>query len=761
MSPSHSWIAAALVSVLICAGGAIGQQLRDHGVGTPLAERRGVVGVEGADGHDLVIACSTDLTPRGWILVTDLNTGETEQIYAPDDVPGSAPYGSLVADSGLFYTAMGDTLLEFDPKTREWTFHAKIAPAVAFLRIIEGPNGTIWAGDVYRAGLVSYDPKTGEVTDHGPMDEPEQYLSHLAYDDQGWIYCGIGTGAYKIVAFNPATDEKRQIVPEDELAVGTAYVYTGVDGNAYGRAGEQWYRLNDGAGTRIEESEAGERYDTGDIYWGDVKATFPDGRAVESYSMVDKYMIVREPDGETRRLEFDYESEGSGIRVVCAGPDGLVYANSAHPSRFIVYDPQSDTLEYRPDPIAMKGFAVQGPYVCGGHYGGGKLYVFDTREPWNMHPRADLIEGAEPASTLAERATADGGEIFYLEDHEVVFLKGADYGAQMNIPLSIDEAGSYYLLVATYEAPSYARGQVLLDGGAVGEPFDPRAKAVGPGPVLTLGPFDLQAGEHTVGIRALEGDAQNPWLSVRTVMLTDTLPDEPLGPPVPNPRLVAEYAPDVNVPWGALAHPDGEHVLISGNPGYGYIGGGIGIYDLATGESTTLPHTELVENHSTMDMVALANGDVVGCTSVAGGHGTTAVSKDAMLYLLDWETKKVQWREVPIEGLSSIVSLVVGPDDMLYCIGSDSTLFVFDPETREVVQQVDLGVYGRVPHQPIALGPDGAIYLLLSNAILRIHPDGCVVEKVADAPGGIEGGIAIVDGRIYFSIASHLWSAEI
>ncbi|MGD9496529.1 MAG: hypothetical protein AB7Y46_09480, partial [Armatimonadota bacterium] len=68
----------ALVLPPVLTAAAPAQDLTDHGVGTPLAERRGVVGVQDAAGHNLVIACSTDLSPRGWILVTDIDTGETE-----------------------------------------------------------------------------------------------------------------------------------------------------------------------------------------------------------------------------------------------------------------------------------------------------------------------------------------------------------------------------------------------------------------------------------------------------------------------------------------------------------------------------------------------------------------------------------------------------------------------------------------------------------------------------------------------------------
>ncbi len=758
----HPCVAIAAAMLLLAQTGHC-QRLRDHGVGTPLAERRGVVGVRDDNGRNLVIACSTDLSPRGWILVTDIDSGETEQIYAPADVPNGPPYGSLVARSGKFYTAMGDVLLEFDPTLREWTFQHRFAPASSFLRIIEGPDGIIWAGDVYRAGLVSYNPATGETQDHGRMDDREKYLSHLAHDDAGWLYCGIGTAAHKIVAYNPATGERRQIVPEDELAVGTAYVETGTDGKAYGRAGQQWYRLSGGQGEKIDAAAVAPALDTGDIYWGDVQATFPDGREVTAYSMVERFLSVRDPvTGQTTRIEFDYESEGSAIRVVVAGPDGRVYASSAHPSRLIVYDPRTDELRHEPDPIALKGFGVQGSSVFGGHYGGGKLYVFDTTRPWAMRPQAPRIEGALDAEALAAPAQADGGQVHYLGGHDVVFLKGEDYGSELHLPVSIAEDGRYYLLIATYQAPSYCRGQVLLDGEEVGEPFDPRDPVTGPGPVLRFGPFPLPAGEHRVSIRTVDGDSENAWLSIRTATLTDNPPGEAgLAVPQPTPRLVGQFAPDINVPWAALAHPDGDHILIAGNPGYGVIGGGVAIHSLSTGENLLLRHTDLVENHATMAMAALAGGDVVGCTSVSGGHGTTAEATEAALYLLDWETKQVRWRATPIPGLTSIPGVALGPDARLYCIGSDSTLFMFDPRTQEVVHSRDLADYGSVPHQPICSGPDAGIYLLLSNAILRIEPGTCEVEKVADAPGPVGGGIGILEGRLYFAVGSHLWSCEL
>ena len=100
----------------------------DHGVGAPAAESRGVVPLQDANGKSLVIALSLDCSPRGWILVTDIDTGETQQINYPEGVPNSAPFASLMSANGRFYTFAGKTLLELDPASREWLFHGVPAP---------------------------------------------------------------------------------------------------------------------------------------------------------------------------------------------------------------------------------------------------------------------------------------------------------------------------------------------------------------------------------------------------------------------------------------------------------------------------------------------------------------------------------------------------------------------------------------------------------------------------------------------------------
>ncbi len=742
-------------------------KLIDHGVAVPLAERRGVVVTQAGNGKNLVIACSLDLSPRGWILVTDIDSGETTQIYCPEGVGNAAPYGSLMASSGKFYTSQGRTLLEFDPTLREWTFHGVPSPAVgAFLRIEEGPDGTVWLGDVYRAGLCSFNPQTKELKDHGRMDEKQQYLSLLAVDDAGWVYCGIGTARCNIVAYDPTTGEKRQIVPEESRKVGTATVYRGEDGKAYGKAdladGTKCYRMLEGKAEVIEAKDMGKQAPSGAIGWGSKQGEFPDGRQLLDYSMEAKWLRVRSPaTGETKQIDLDYESEGTYLRVITGGPDGKVWGNSAHPSRGVAYDPQTGALEYYPGAIALKGYGVQGKYVFGGHYGGGRLYVFDTTKPWNMAATAASMREGIQAADLVKLAKSDDGKIDLIDSYPLVLFRADDYGGQIHFDLEAQADGKYYVVIAPYQSSGYCTVQFFLDGKAIGEPFAGNSKDVQAAPYQVFGPMDLKAGQHQVSARTIKAAEGNPWLGIGAIALTQRQPDEVVTQAqLPNPRLVASFAPDVNVPWGACSHADGKHIMISGNPGYGYTGGGIGIYNLETEETTLVTHEQLMPSHCIKAMVPLDNGDIVCGSSTSGGHGSGRVQGEAVLFILDWATKKISFQTVPVSGATEIGLMARGSDGMVYGLAG-TTLFVFDPAKKEVVHTAGLSEYGGGSVNGMGRGSDGNIYLTMTKAVVRVKPGSFEVEKIADAPGTITAGIAVIGGRVYFAIGSHLWSCQL
>ncbi len=364
----------------------------NHGVGAPVAESRGVVTVRDANGRNLVIALALDMSARGYILVTDVDSEETRQHEYPDGVPNSAPFASLMSANGRFYTGAGKVLLEFDPTSRQWLFHGVPQPqAGCFVgqAMADGPDGLIYIGTCPNSHLVSYDPKTQKMTDYGRLDPQEAYFSYLAFDSAGWAYAGIGTARCNIVAFNPRTGERRQIVPESERVLGTGRVFTSKDGEVYGVADKQWYCLSDGRGEKVGKEEAWKvspRIPA--ISWGQTTGTFPDGRTVK-YNLPDRWLQVDDPKtGKSRRIPIDYKSGGAMITSLVGGPDGKVYGSSCHPMHFFVFDPQKTELKDL-GPVHRVGggnfcaMAVQGKYIAAASYSHGIFHLFDTTRPFN------------------------------------------------------------------------------------------------------------------------------------------------------------------------------------------------------------------------------------------------------------------------------------------------------------------------------------------------------------------------------------------
>lgn len=611
--------------IMTCVAWAQDGRFIDHGVGAAVAESRGLVVAEDAEGHGIALALSLDQSPRGWVLLVDLDSGECEQFWYPEGVPNSPPFASLMSKNGRFYTFAGKTLLEFDLQRRQWLFHGVPAPTescVTGSAMVDGPGGLIFAGTYPNCRLVSYDPQTQEMRDWGQLDEAEHYVNYLVADDAGWLYAGIGTARQNVVAFNPATGERVQFPDEDNRPVGTGYVFLGTDGKVYARVGETWWRAYAGRAEEIAKDQVAAVQPTGAIGWGQTKGTLPDGTQV-TLNLPERVLQVVSPDGEVRRIELDYESEGASITSVALGPDERIYASSCHPMHLIAYDPKTDTLTDL-GPV---------PRVGGGNF--------------------------------CAMASQDG------------CLYGAAY------------AGGYF-----YE-------------------YDPSL------------PWSPDTGDR------------------------------------PNPRQIGQFAGDITRPRACVAHPNGQEVIMGGFAGYGLCGGGLAIYNRATGETELLTHEQILPYHSTITMRFLPDGNLVGGTSTRAPGGGHPQETEGKLYIMDWASRKVIFQMVPVAGATEVPSIEVGPDGLVYGLASGSQFFVFDPLKREIIHREDMSDYGDMPRQTLVLGPDGNIYAAFTSSIVRITPGTFEHEKLAEPPKGVSAGAVIYEGRLYYASGSHLWSFDL
>ncbi|MDI9586888.1 MAG: hypothetical protein QM473_21880 [Acidobacteriota bacterium] len=598
----------------------------DHGVGAPVAESRGVVAASDAEGNTVVITLSLDNSPRGWILLTDVKSGTSEQYYYPEGVPNSPPFASLMSANGRFYTFAGNVLLEFDVKNCEWLFHgipSKSESAYCGSAMVDGPGGLIFAGSYPSCRLVSYDPATQEMKDYGRLDDAEHYVMSLVADDAGWLYAGIGTARQNIVAFNPATGERRDIAQEDDRVLGSGSVRVGTDGQVYGLAGKSWYRMHAGEAEKVDGTKVPNAKPTGAIDWGRKSWDLPGGGKVKTVNLPERWMEITDAQGQTTRLDLDYKSEGADITSLVLGPDKMVYASTAHPMHFVALNPETGELaDWGPVPRVGGGnFCAMdslGRFVYGAAYAGGHFYEYDTTRPWNN-----------------------------------------------------------------------------------------------------------ETGDN------------------------------------PNPRLIGAYPGDITRPRACLAHPDGRHVMMAGFAGYGMCGGGMAIYDQTAGEVQLITHENLVPFQSTIALDALPDGNVVGGTSISTPGGGHPQAKEAVVYVLDWATRKVKSTFVPVPGAPEIPAVIVGPDGLVYGAASSSRFFVLNPQTGEVVHEENLSAYGGTPRKLFALGPDGMIYAGFTGAIVRIEPGTFKHQKLASPPTGISAGLVLHEGRLYYASRSHLWSYDI
>jgi hypothetical protein len=229
-----------------------------------------------------------------------------------------------------------------------------------------------------------------------------------------------------------------------------------------------------------------------------------------------------------------------------------------------------------------------------------------------------------------------------------------------------------------------------------------------------------------------------------------------------NPRFLTECEPTINRPHDLLALPDGRTVILAGTPGYGFTGGGLLFWDRATQSRTLLEHTDLLPQQSTMSLVGLPGGKVLGGTTTGAGTGGEKKAREAELYVLDVATKTLEWHAAVFPGTQTYTDLGEGPRGLIYGYADSARFFVFDPQRRTVVHSAETrSKYGPIVtgQGPRAFVRDGErVYVLFTRGIARLDPETFALTWLANAPSPITAGGDVLAGRLYFAAGSHLFS---
>jgi hypothetical protein len=233
-----------------------------------------------------------------------------------------------------------------------------------------------------------------------------------------------------------------------------------------------------------------------------------------------------------------------------------------------------------------------------------------------------------------------------------------------------------------------------------------------------------------------------------------------------NPLFLTEATPLIDRPLKLLAHADGKTLILSGMPGYGYTGGGLLFWNRNTSRGVIIQHTEISPEHSTMSLVAIPNNKLLGGTTTSPGSGGEKKATEAELYLMDMETKQLEWHGAVFPGVQNYTDMCLAPDGLVYGVADRKYFFVFDPANRKVIHEENTEVrFGLTNHQQgprvFVVAPDKTIYMLFVKGIVRIDSKNFGLRMLAESPVPIGPGGDILDGRIYFASGSHLYSYQI
>ena len=360
----------------------------DLGVGARSSELRSLVVGEDNVGRRYVLTRPQDSGKRGYLLYTEVDTGETIQYYNPSGVRQGDNFGSVLSRAGVFYyDQINGEVLAFDVNTRETVHLGRPDPdTVHYIVYTEGDDGTIFMGGYPASTLVGYNPKTGEFTRYGKLDNSEKYVHQLACDDAGWVYCGLGSVLSQIVAVNPATGEKRNLLRDDQRGHGYGLVRRCADGRVYGSYGDIKLKLYDGK-IESEVTELPPEQPNFAPKYGERRNQWSDGSRVMNYNLYKRSMTLIGADASERELSFDYTPGGLGFTSLGVAA-GKLYGSTSHPMHFIEVDPMSGNIrDFGPHPTVGGGnfcnITGTDTEVYGCQYAAGHMWRFDADRPWD------------------------------------------------------------------------------------------------------------------------------------------------------------------------------------------------------------------------------------------------------------------------------------------------------------------------------------------------------------------------------------------
>jgi len=390
------WMTGALAGALLLLAGATMSQAvpkaKVRELGIPVKSVNWVrtfVGENGA-GREVIYATMGQQGANLFVLEVDPETGKTVQHNAPATIKdANYPTASCLTRDGRLYVgaAYAGHLLRLDPaKGGDLEDLGFINPGDSFpCRIDEAPDGSLFIGCYGTAGLTRYDPKTGEFTRYGRMDETDMYCYPLV-TPRGTVASLIKMTRPHVVLFDPRTGEKKTVGPvtSADNPTETVWIFRGTDNEIYIGATAGNYRIDGMEAVPVAKVPAQKP-----------EPALSGGRTF-TFLDADEFwyrrLAVDIPGAGRKVMDITYDAAGTDIFLVHLGPDGKIYGSSVLPLHLFRYDPVGGAMQDlgRCTPAGGEAYSMGNLggvlYICS--YPAALLSSYDPTKPYHYGAEA-------------------------------------------------------------------------------------------------------------------------------------------------------------------------------------------------------------------------------------------------------------------------------------------------------------------------------------------------------------------------------------
>jgi outer membrane protein assembly factor BamB len=279
-----------------------------------------------------------------------------------------------------------------------------------------GPDGVVYAGSYPRTLLVACDTRTWTTRSLGKVsdDERERYVLSVAVSDDNMVYCGVGLHHRELWCVNPATGEKKQILPaEMTQAQGCPTVWKAADGRVYGSCSTVTFACKPDRIEPVQQAPARLVTDVRRAGDATVMGIDDDGRL----------LFKSRNTGEVSSIQTDHKPRLIGIYSVGCERNGVIFGGTVFPGYTYSCERATDKLtdlgELAPGAIQIYDTISLPQGLFMGSYMGCKLDVYNTDAPleagknprritggitgqerpnqWELGPDGNLYTGTVPA----------------------------------------------------------------------------------------------------------------------------------------------------------------------------------------------------------------------------------------------------------------------------------------------------------------------------------------------------------------------------